>query len=289
MALSSADDPGPYWLAMSGQFNDIFTQLESWYSSERGQYLLKGTRELLQSRLETAFGYHILQLGPLRGESLIAGSRINHQIYAGPKTGGQLGLFCEMDELPLESDSVDVVVAHHCLEFSTNPHQVLREIQRALTPQGQLLLIGFNPLSLTGFSNRIRGLSKTSPWRAYQPVSQRRLTDWLNLLGCELNSTTYLYTVPPVGRGRIRTWLQDCDSWCSSHNIPVGGLYLACATKQVAAQNRPRLGLRQRSERLIGLAVPKPGVAPPSPTPHAPTRNPGITSASHSITGETDT
>lgn len=270
---------------MSGQFNEIFTQLESWYCKERGQYLLAHTRENLQPRLDTAFGYHILQLGPVRGASLIDGSRINHHIHAGGRQGGGLGLVCEGGELPLESDSVDVVVAHHCLEFEDNPHQVLREIQRVLTPQGQLFVVGFNPYSLRGINTAFRGLRRSSPWRSHKPVSEARLTDWLHLLGCEVRDTSYLYAVPPAGSGRIRLALERCDAWCAAHKLPLGGVYVVHAIKQVAAQNKPRQGLRSRSQRLIGLAVPKPGSAP-SPTPNAPTRNPGMHGVNRQPTGD---
>lgn len=253
---------------MSRQFNHILTQLESWYSGERGKYLLEHTRAVLQPHLDTAFGYHILQLGPVRDASLIDGSPINHHIHAGGRPGKGLGLICDGDELPLASDSVDVVVAHHSLEFESNPHQVLREIQRVLTPQGHLLLVGFNPLSLRGINTRCRGLWRKSPWRAHSPVSEPRLRDWLHLLGCEVQHTSYLYAVPPIGGGRLRTALEHCDAWCRAHNIPVGGAYVVHAIKQVAARNRPRQGLLSRRQRLIGLAT-------PGSAPTAPTRNPG--------------
>jgi SAM-dependent methyltransferase len=264
---------------MSRQFNDIFTQLESWYGGERGKYLLEHTRGVLQPYLDTAFGYHILQLGPVCGYSLIDGSPINHHIQAGSRAGEGLGLVCDGDELPIESDSIDVVVAHHCLEFDPNPHQVLREIQRVLTPQGHLLLVGFNPISLRGFHTRCRGLLRRSPWHAHRPVSEPRLRDWLHLLGCEVLHTSYLYAVPPAGTGRLRRALERCDAWFSSHNIPLGGVYVVHAIKQVAAHNRPRTGLRTRRQRLIGLAA-------PSPAPTAPTRNPGATMASRKSAGD---
>lgn len=248
-----------------GQFNDIFEQLESWYGSERGAYLHQATRAALAEYLDTAFGYHILQLGQLRLPSLIDDSRINHRIFAGPRAGEGVGLVCDADELPLESDSVDVIVAHHCLEFSANPHAVLRELQRVLTPQGQLLLVGFNPLSLHGAGAGLRRLSRHSPWRAQQAVAERRLADWLRLLGCEPTGARFLYALPPFGSGRVRELLVRGDRWLCRHNLPLGGLYIIHAVKQVGAYRRPQLLLRKRSERLVGL-VPKPGAAA-SPAP----------------------
>mgnify|MGYP001824517097 FL=1 len=255
--------------AMDPQCSDILTQLESWYARENGLYLLDRTRDAAGLLLDTSFGYHLLQLGAIRGRPLFENSPINHRIYAAERAGERIGLVTMADELPLESDSIDAVIAHHSLDFAANPHQVLREIQRVLTPQGHLLLIGFNPHSLQGLSTRLRGLSRQSLWHRHQPVSERRLTDWLHLLGCEVQSSTRLYTVPPIGGGRVRQWLMRCDDWSSRHNLPGGGIYILHAIKQVSALHRPRRQLRLRRERLIGLAVPKPSAAP-SPAPIAP-------------------
>ena len=259
---------------MSGQFNDILHELESWYGGDRGQYLLRNLRRELSPHLDNAFGYHILQIGPLQGEPLFGECRIHHRIQACNRPGPGIGLVCESGEIPLESDSVDVVLAHHSLEFVDNPHQVLRELHRVLTPQGQLLVMGFNPYSLRGLVTRVRGLSRNSPWREHSPVSSGRLSDWLHLLGFELLESAHLYAVPPVGTGRVRRATEFLDEWCEKHRLPLGGLYLQRAIKQVAAQNRPRSILRRHGEKLIDLAVPKPGVAP-SPAPNVPTRSPG--------------
>lgn len=255
--------------AMNAQCSDNLTQLESWYARENGRYLLDRTREATRRLLDTSFGYHLLQLGAIRGSPLFENSPINHRIYAAGLAGEGIGLVTVADELPLESDSIDAVIAHHSLDFAANPHQVLRELQRVLTPQGHLLLIGFNPYSLQGLNSRLRGLSRHSFWHRHQPVSERRLTDWLHLLGCEVQSSTRLYTVPPIGGARMRQWLMRCDDWSSRHNLPGGGIYILHAIKQVSALHRPRRQLRLRSERLIGLAVPKPSAAP-SPVPVAP-------------------
>lgn len=257
----------------STQFSDIFHELESWYDSDRGQYLVAQLQRALQPMLDTTFGYHILQLGPSAGHRLLGECPINHRIFGAPHSSTAAGLLCNADELPLESDSVDAVLALNCLEFADNPHQVLRELQRVLRPQGRLLLVGFNPFSLAGISHKLRGLSRNSLWRYQQSVGEKRLTDWLYLLGCEVQESRRLYTLPPLGGENIRAWLQTADAWCSRHNLPVGGVYVMHAVKQVPGMHRQRPAFKLRSERLIGLAVPKPGAAP-SPTPSLPTRNP---------------
>jgi len=241
------------------------TELESWYGGENGRYLLQATREATREMLETAFGYHILQLGVRGAEPLCDSSRINHRVFCAERPGDGVGLVAHCDELPLESDSVDALIAHHCVEFAHNPHRALREMQRVLTPQGQMVVIGFNPFSLQGANTRLRGLARHSLWRHHRPVSESRLTDWLHLLGCEVEEVTRLYAVPPAGRGRLRDALERVNNWSARHNLPAGGLYILHARKQVAGLHRPRHGLRRG--RLIGL-VPKPA---PTPAPILPT------------------
>lgn len=252
--------------------SDICSRLESWYELESGRYLLQQTRAAAQDMLERAFGYHILQLGYGGPQPLCLGSPINHRIVcrSGHAASSQplpaASLIAESCELPLDSDSIDVVVAHHCLEFAHNPHQVLREIQRVLTPQGQLLVVGFNPYSLQGLGAQFRRVARNPLWQAYRPVSERRLTDWLHLLGCEVQDLSWLYAVPPAGRGRVHKALTRLDRWATRCNLPLGGVYMLHAVKQVAGRNRPRRPVRARSGRLIGLV----GKPAPAPTPSSP-------------------
>ena len=200
------------------------------------------------------------------GFKLYDHSPINHRVYCADQGSPDVNLVARSDELPLESDSIDTIIAHHSLEFGPNPHSVLREMQRVLAPQGHLLIVGFNPYSLLGAASRVRGLARNPLWQLHHPVSKKRLTDWLHLLGCEVQSCSYIYGLPPIGGGGLNTLLARCDGWSNEHNLPTGGLYVLHAIKQVSALNKPRLRLRERGERLIGLAVPKPSTAP-SPAP----------------------
>lgn len=246
---------------------DILAELESWYARDNGQYLLRATRNAVQGLLDTSFGYHILQLGVSGGHPLCQGSPINHRLYCAGRPGEGVGLIAEPEELPLNSDGIDAILAHHCLEFATNPHQVLREIQRVLTPQGQLLVIGFNPYSLLGCKTRLQGALRDPLWSRHRPVSEHRLRDWLRLLGFEVLDTFRLYGLPPVGSGRLRRIITRGDTWTARHNMPLGGLYILHATKQVAGLHRPRRALLSRRARLIGL-VPNPvPTSPRSPYP----------------------
>ncbi len=68
-------------------------------------------------------------------------------------------------------DSIDLVFLPHTLEFSADPHQVLRETERVLIPEGRVIILGFNPLSSLGLwrlfrrrGGRIRNRRERSPY-----------------------------------------------------------------------------------------------------------------------------
>jgi len=254
---------------MNREFSEISQQLETWYARERGEFLYAALRQRLRPLLDVAFGYHTLQLGPLPFRSLVDDSPINHRIIAGEERAGAVSLVCHCGELPLESDSVDMVVALHTLDFCATPHQCLREMQRVLTPHGHLLVVGFNPASLLGLSQRVRGLGGRGPWRALRAVSQGRLTDWLHLVGCELEQFHHLCPLPLWGGERLRRTVTRVDDWAARRNLPGGSLYIAHAIKEVPNIRRTpdRLAVPRR---LIGL-VPKP-VASPGGMPRHPRR-----------------
>lgn len=250
---------------MQRDCNEILTQLECWYARQSGQYLLEETHVAVRALLDTSFGYHILQLGVGGERPLCSDSPINHQLFCAQRSGKGVGLVAAPEELPLESDSIDTIIAHHCLEFASNPHQVLREIQRVLTPQGQLLVVGFNPYSLFGCNTLVRSALRDPLWSRHRPVSEHRLTDWLHLLGCEVLGTRRLYALPQAGHERLRRIVTRCDRWIAQYNLPIGGVYILHATKQTAGLNRPRRPLLASKKRLIGL-VPNPSPVPtPSP------------------------
>lgn len=233
---------------------DISRRLETWYDRDAGEQLCRALRQRLQPLLDRSFGYHAMQIGPLPGLTLLNGSPINHRIFA---TGGAhpaASLCCHGDEIPLESDSVDLVIAFHALEFEQHPHGTLREMQRVLRPHGHLAVVGFNPYSLLGISQSLRGFRSDTLWSRHKPVSPHRLMDWLRLLDCKLEAMHYLYPLPIVGNGRLRSAIGRFDAWAMRQQLPGGGIYLAHAIKERAAL-RPRQQRIAVARAIPGLAV----------------------------------
>jgi SAM-dependent methyltransferase len=249
---------------VKGNSIDICEQLESWYEKPSGQFLLQQECTLVNQLLEHVFGFHLLQLGVTRNHPLGLDTGLNHRIYAGAMAGGNVGMLSEPSCLPFDEDSIDVVVLHHALEFAPNPHALLREVHRILAPQGHIIVIGFNPLSLYGLNVHLRGLWPGNFWHDAHCMGTRRLHDWLHLLGAEVEAVKHCYAIPPVGSPRLFSYFESVDRYLADKNWPCGGVYAVRAQKHAATLTPTRLGWQKRmGSRLIGLTAP----AKPVPSP----------------------
>jgi len=134
---------------------------------------------------------------------------------------------------PWQADSLDLVVLPHALERSADPHACLREVERVLIPEGQVLITGLNPLSLWGWQP-LRGSARRLGSAPVQSlIAYRRLRDWLRLLGFEVQVSRFGGWTPALGSER---WLQRLG-WMERAGErwwPIlGGVYLLMATKRV--------------------------------------------------------
>lgn len=179
--------------------------LASWFETPRGRYVLAWEQAQYDNAVDDVFGFHAVQVG-LPSVDFLRESRVPLRIHAGQERG--CTLTCAATQLPLASHSMDLVVLPHVLELSEHPHQILREAERVLRPEGQIVISGFNPLSLWGMKRLLgatfgRSDSVEFPWRG-RFIGLLRLKDWLALLGFELNGGRFGCYVPPFAQSR---WL----------------------------------------------------------------------------------
>ncbi len=109
-----------------------------------------------------------------------------------------VSIILDYAELPFASQSMDLIVLPHVLEFATEPHQVLREVERVLIPEGHLIVCGFNPASLWGarqVAGRLTG-ARFLP-RDGEFISLPRIKDWLKLLNMEVDRGHFGCYAPP--------------------------------------------------------------------------------------------
>jgi ubiquinone/menaquinone biosynthesis C-methylase UbiE len=113
------------------------------------------------------------------------------------KKKNNLNLQCKYEELPIASDSIDLILMPTVLQKSYFPHQVLREAERVLIPDGTIVLIINNPIGVTSlkkefdnfvdeFSHLIKiGNMPNNDKKRWFSLGQRRIKDWLALLSIE--------------------------------------------------------------------------------------------------------
>ena len=223
---------------------------EKWLQSPPGRYVLAWEQRCFDQIVADVFGFHAVQIGlpqintlsenrmPLHAilihsnDSRSQASNYNWHLIQGDST-----------ELPFASDSLDMIVLPHVLEFATDPHQILREVDRVLRPEGRLIISGFNPASLWGarqYLSRLVG----APYlpRDGQFISLIRIKDWLELLNFSLDRGHFgCYKFPLQGEsamGKMNFLEKMGNRWW-----PIfGAVFLVSAIK------------RQQGMRLIGPA-----------------------------------
>lgn len=208
--------------------HDHAREASEWFSTPLGQYLLSREQEYFDKTIADVFGYNAFQLG-LSDVDLLRASRIPLRCRVNRNRAA--GLRADFRDLPIASNSADLVVLPHVLEFSDNPHQILREVARVLLPEAQVVIACFNPWSLWGF-RRVFGRRKHYPWSG-RFIHLPRLKDWCALLGLEITGGQMGCYVPPCA---TEQWLQRVafleaagDRWW-----PIaGGVYFLQAVKRV--------------------------------------------------------
>lgn len=233
------------------------------------QRVLAWERTQAQACLADVFGYHALQAGG-SGVDALEHNRMPHRWHAGLEFEGpspEPSLVFDSRAWPWPAESLDLVVLPHTLERSADPHACLREVERVLIPEGQVLIMGLNPWSLWGRqvrrSQRPDSGGQTLAWPV-QPIAAHRLRDWLHLLGFEVQLQRSAGWTPTW---RTEGWVQRW-AWLEALGprwMPFfGGLYLIVASKRMPGG---RL-LDGRAWRKVASrsAVPAPAASLEAPT-----------------------
>lgn len=205
-----------------------------WQTSALGSALIAQEQEILGALLRKIAGRELLQISIAGGLQLYEKSPIVNKTlvhFEYPVSGLGNAVVSLPEYLPICNESVDVIILHHVLEFSDNPHQILREAHRALASGGQLFVVGFNPWSFWALRKTLT-YPKKAPWAGCF-LSRNRLYDWLNLLDFKLQHIRFAQFGWPFSGcsdGRKYSWLEKMGQ---KYNCFLGGFYVLCARKQV--------------------------------------------------------
>lgn len=227
-------------------------RLYRWFDTPLGRSLQAREAHRLREVLPLLYGKVALQLGRIGKMDLLDASPAPTHILLDPHDGD--GVRALTEALPFDSRSVDVVLLPHTLDFASDPHQVLREVSRVLTPEGHAVLLGFNPVSLWGLW-RLLSDRRRVPWSA-RFIRLPRVKDWLSLLEFEPTYGSMLYYRPPVRREhameRLRVLEHVGDRWW-----PLGAaVYVLVARKRVLGMTRLVPAWQQKRRLRAALGQP---------------------------------
>lgn len=240
---------------MTSLHSDSIIALSRWLNTPAGRYTLDWEMRQFDQVVADIFGFNAVQIGLLELPALrsnrmpfvfaaeeravwVERARAQSLLAAGQVRAPALkaSLFTSMEELPFAAQSIDLLVLPHALEFADDPHQLLREVERVLIPEGQVIITGFNPASLWGL-RQVLGRSFNAPFlpQAGQFLALSRLKDWLKLLGLEVNRGRFGCYRPPFRSekwmGRLGFLEYAGDRWW-----PIcGAVYMVSAVKRVPA------------------------------------------------------
>ena len=214
---------------------DRLPALEDWYRSAVGQRIWQQEKKLLDYHLQDLFGYHLMTLGISPSLSLADASPIHHRFALSPASVVDgISACAALHELPIDSESVDVALLHHTLDYSEQPHQLLRETARVLIPYGHVLIMGFQRWSALGIQQMIRGKLTGNPVDSHEFISLMRLHDWLKLLDFEIIKSRHTAFIPPQLGERFRRRLGWLERFGWGAQLPFGSVYFILARKTVA-------------------------------------------------------
>lgn len=232
----------------------MLRELRLWCSGALGQRLAEAEQQVLDEVLGDIFGYHLVVVDPSCQSESLAASRIIHRVVLTVSDDGlsmPAGLLGAAERLPLQSDSIDALLLPHVLEHATDVHQVLREVDRCLVPEGHVIILGFNPFGWWGLRRLLFGWRGQVPW-SLRFISLPRVKDWLSLLGFDAVHTRYFFPHPP--------WQVGCEGSGDallrrlhrSHWPLLAGVWILVARKRVATLTPIKPRWRPRRALLAG-------------------------------------
>lgn len=229
-----------------------------WLTSPLGQRIYGLEHKLLAEALTQVFGWQLLQIGAWGDDlALLRGARTQRKAVLTQEptlqAEGVMSIRSRLDALAIASDSVDAVLLPHTLECAADPHELLREVERILPGDGQLIILGFRPFSAWGTRNLLARAG--FPPGTERLIAEHRIRDWLKLLGFEVvDAQRYLFTWPWGSPApRAQRLLENIGSklWPL-----LAGAYLLRARKRVYTLTPVQPRWRVRAQVVGGLIEP---------------------------------
>jgi len=158
---------------------------KQWQQLSQGDLARDELEKALSPIMERIFGYYLVKLGSLSSQINLSACPIKLQYSCAPHANKHNHLCAQSDKLPFQNNSIDAFVVLGELDFAQDPHQIIREIDRAITPDGRVIIAGFNPFSIAGIIKYLP-INRKNILHQGRFFTAGRIKDWLQLLNFEI-------------------------------------------------------------------------------------------------------
>jgi len=199
---------------------------EHWQMLSQGSNVQAELERELATIMQRIFGYYLVKLGNLSCEINLPLSPIRHHFNLSQTRIDASHIKSKSCRLPLQNNSVDAFLLVAELDFAQDPHQIIREIDRAITNNGHVVIAGFNPFSLAGIMKYLP-INRDNTLHEGRFFTAARIKDWLQLLNFEIVQQEHIVYSGLFLRNklnaasRVQGWLRRYLPWFSSMYVIV--------------------------------------------------------------------
>jgi SAM-dependent methyltransferase len=188
-------------------------------------------------------GFPTPYLGAYRGEAQVVGALMPAEqgVVPWPERAKNLTALVDEAELPLRDEQAERILLVHMLEWAENPRALLREIWRALAPEGRVLIVVPHRRGLWARVD-------TTPFGYGRPFSKSQLGKLLKDAMFAAEGWQYALYMPPFNWRILLGWPVFWERLGLVLWPAFSGVIMVEAKKQVygAVPVRERKGLRRR-------------------------------------------
>ena len=225
--------------------------VNDWFESSLARSLLEQERLHCRNLVPSGYYPRSLQVG-LPSVNFLDGIETGGRFFIGERvlrTHGKSAASAASDQsdsnpvqcavakasaMPFADKTHNLIVLPHTLDFCDDPHAVLREVNHILLPQGCVVIIGFNQVSMWGAVRLMMKGANSLPWNGrYRRIGQ--VQDWLSLLGFELVGAMMMAYQPPLQNEKWRRKLAFIDQAGARWWPGLGAVYVIIGRKKEIA------------------------------------------------------
>lgn len=208
--------------------NYKYKELIKWYKKPINNLLKKTINDQISILKKHILGNNVLFIGLSDFSKKFTSSKYMSFISIDEITSSDY--ITESKRLPFEDNSHDVIIILHALDYTDNPYELVREIDRIATDDAKVAAIGFNKFSLWGILKPF--MNKLSPPWILNFHSLHSVKEWFKLLGYEQDYKDTVSFFPIISK----TFSKHLNRTSIIQKIlarDLGGLYFFAFSKKI--------------------------------------------------------